>query len=90
MDEVELTSDMIPDELVFGDSKRSVFAAKVENKKCPKCQRPDSEVWNFILNPIHHHPNHLMIHRGKNSCGWSSSTIDLMKPDGWTIKEQRH
>ena len=87
MDEIVLTSDMIPDELVFGDTKRSVYAAKVENKVCPKCGG-FAEVWEFILNPIHQHPNHLMVHRGENSCGWRASTIDLMKPDGWTLKVQ--
>lgn len=88
-DEIALTSDMIPEALVFGDSKRSVYAAKAENKNCPKCGR-FSEVWTFILNPIHQHPNCLVVHRGEDSCGWRSSTIDLFKPDGWTIKEQNH
>ena len=88
--EVELVSDLIPDALTFDEAgvttNREVFAAKVKNKICPKCNQ-FGEIWNFILKPIHQHPNHLMIHRGKNSCGWRSSTIQMDKPDSWTMKE---
>tara|TARA_R100000406_G_C3038308_1_gene105236 strand:- start:91 stop:381 length:291 start_codon:yes stop_codon:yes gene_type:complete len=93
VDERELTSDLIPDSLVFShdgiETARDVHAAKAENKICEKCGQ-FAEVWTFILKPINQHPNCLVVHRGSGSCGWRSKTVNISKPDGWTIKEHKH
>lgn len=90
----QLTSDFIPEELVFEyrgiEMKRRVHSARANSQTCDKCGFPDSQVWEFKLHPLTAHPNYLMAHRGKNSCGTRVATIDPADIQGWVLKELKN
>lgn len=89
----QLTTEFIPDELVFEfngiEMNRPVHSARANTKTCPKCGSV-GEIWEFKLHPIDAHPNYLMAHRGENSCGIRVASIDPADIQGWVLKEHNH
>tara|TARA_R110000744_G_scaffold350898_1_gene456638 strand:- start:247 stop:522 length:276 start_codon:yes stop_codon:yes gene_type:complete len=89
----DLTSNEIPPAMVFAwdgeDQLRDIHSAKRSHSVCPTCN-VIAEIWEFRLEPIERHPNYLRVHRGKHSCGIHLASVNPMRFDGWTIKEQNH